>query len=112
MGSLLQHHAVNAFIARIENSYREVVALPRANRLGGIENKGCVRPLVCSEMLSVQPNLGNVIDLVEAQQGSAASVGVCGWFELAPVPHHAVVSGKNLLNDGGHARTFRIRGRR
>ena len=60
-------------------------------------------------MNAIDPHVGQVVDVPEPKQVPAARMGIGRRCRLAPVPGHAVVAGKDFLDDAGHPGWLRLR---
>ena len=80
--------------------------------LGDIEHEGRFAALMASYRHAVEPDLGQVVHLPEPQEIPVAGVRIRRGDEIAPIPGHAVIGGKRLLNDPRRLGRLRLRARR
>ncbi len=96
---LTQSNPVNRLIGRIEHAYGETVGDTRLENAGHIECERVFAAFMAAHVNAVDPNVGQVVDLPEPEQAAAAGVRVRRRREIAPVPGHAMVVGKQVLNN-------------
>jgi hypothetical protein len=88
----------------IQHSHREQVVAVGSNRLGDIELERQLAAFVLAESVAVQPHLAEIVDCPKAQERAAAAGPDRVGLEAMPIPEHAVLAGKHLLNDARHGR--------
>jgi hypothetical protein len=103
--------AVDGLVGRAEHAYGDAVRGPWPGRLGHVERERLFAAFVASHVNIVEPHVGQVVDLPEAEQVTPGTVRIRGKRDRAPVPGHPMAAGQHLLVDARHADLFRVRPR-
>jgi hypothetical protein len=102
MRCFAQHDAVNRLVCGIQYADRQQVVPGGANRVGHIEQKRGLAAFVPADAGAVQPDLRRIVHRPEPQQIAPAGVRMRRRIKLSPVPGHAVITGKSVLDDPRH----------
>ena len=103
VGCLIEHEAVDGRLGRIEHAHGQEI-LAGHQRLRRVERDWGLAALVAADVAPVDPDIGEIIDSLETEQGALTRRRRAHGDEHGPIPGHAVSSGENLLNRAGHGR--------
>jgi hypothetical protein len=102
MRCFAEHDAVNRLIGGIEDTDRQQTLSTGANRVGYIDYKRRLAAFVLADASAVQPDLRQIVHRPEPQQIAPAGVRIGRCVQLPPIPRHAVITGKSVLDDPRH----------
>ena len=106
---LIQNDSVDRFVRRVEHAHGQLILLAGLDGCGHIEHERSLAPLVPTHRHTVDPDFSQVVHRPETQQITALRIGLHRRVEGAPVPGHAVIAGKRLLDDPRDGRRLRFR---
>ena len=98
----IEHDAVDRLIGGIKDTDRQSVLPAGANRVGHVEHKRRLAVFVLADARAVQPDLRQIVHRPEPQQTASVGVRTGRRGKLPPVPSHAVIAGKRVLDDPRH----------
>jgi len=94
MRRLVQNNAINGLVGGVQDAHRQAILLVRPDDVRHVEDEGRLASLVRPHRRVVQPHVGLVVHLPEAEEDSPARDGIGRGREFLPIPGHAVVAGK------------------
>ena len=95
----------------VEDADGQQVFRARPQGVGDVELKRRFPAFMAADLLSVHPDLRQIIHRLETDQAASAAVRVYGSIKLPPIPGHAMITGKNVLNHPRHLGQPRVGGR-
>ncbi|OQA00805.1 MAG: hypothetical protein BWY71_00621 [Planctomycetes bacterium ADurb.Bin412] len=101
-GNLAPNQAVNTSLSGIHDADRQNIFVPGTYGIRGVQDKRGVRSLVFPQIDPVQPDGSLVPHGPAFDQAAAAGMRVGRRGETVPVPGHAVVAGKGILDHPGN----------